>query len=113
MATTSARLPAQPLTGATARPVSPELASQARRVALVSGLGALIDYYDISVAGALAATVWPVLFFPQGSFAAAFATSAGVTFGMTFLARPIGAIFFGHFGDTIGRKTTLIATLLV
>ena len=89
------------------------LKRQARRVAVVSGLGAMIDYYDLSVAGSLAAAVWPALFFPKGSFAAAFATSAGVTFGVAFLARPIGAAIFGHFGDTIGRKTTLIATLVV
>jgi len=94
-----------------ARVDTAELARQARRVTLVSGIGALIDYYDIAVAGALAATIWPALFFPKGSFAAAFATSAGVTFGVTFLARPIGALIFGHFGDTIGRKVTLIASL--
>jgi MFS family permease len=114
MATTSGSRRPQVVAPALAvQAASAELATQARRVALVSGVGTLIDYYDISVAGSLAATIWPTLFFPAGSFAAAFATSAGVTFGMTFLARPIGAILFGHFGDTIGRKATLIATLVV
>ena len=89
------------------------LGRQARRVAIVTGVGAMIDYYDITVTGALSATIWPILFFPSGSFAAAFATSAGVTFGMTLLARPFGAAIFGHFGDRIGRKKTLIATLIL
>lgn len=83
------------------------------KVTLVSGVGTLIDYFDISIAGFLAATVWPALFFPKGSFAAAFAGSIGVTLGVSALARPIGSVIFGHFGDKLGRKNALVATLIL
>src|ERR1035437_1784451 len=90
-----------------------DLARETRKVQLVSGIGTAIDYYDFAVTGLLSATIWPTLFFPKGSFAASFATSTAMVLGITFLARPIGAILFGHFGDKIGRKNTLIATLVL
>jgi MFS family permease len=72
----------------------------------------MIDYYDLTLVGVLAGTVWPALFFAKGSYATSFATSAGMTLGVTMLSRPFGSIIFGHFGDRIGRKNTLIATLV-
>jgi Major Facilitator Superfamily. len=100
---------------AAANAVAPrlDLARETRKIALVSGIGTAIDYYDFAVTGLLSATIWPTLFFPKGSFAASFATSTAVTVGITFGMRPVGAILFGHFGDKIGRKNTLIATLVL
>ncbi|MDF3311223.1 MFS transporter [Rhodococcus sp. T2V] len=81
--------------------------------AVVSGaLGSALEYFDFAVYGALAATLFPTLFFHElGSTGALLASFA--TFGVGFVARPVGAIVFGHLGDRIGRKPILFATLLL
>ena len=83
-----------------------------KRVALASYVGSAIEYYDFYIYGTAAALVFPKVFFPH--LGATMATVASMaTFAAAFLSRPIGAAFFGHFGDRLGRKSTLIATLLI
>src|SRR6478752_773457 len=83
-----------------------------KRVALASFVGSAIEYYDFYIYGTAAALVFPKVFFPHlGTTMATVASMA--TFAAAFLSRPIGAAFFGHFGDRLGRKTTLTATLLI
>ena len=82
------------------------------RIALASFIGTAIEFYDFYIYGMAAALVIGPVFFPQ-SDPAAQALNAFLTFGVAFLARPLGAALFGHFGDRIGRKATLVASLLV
>src|ERR1051326_4624590 len=93
--------------------MAPHLAggTSIKRVALASYVGSAIEYYDFYIYGTAAALVFPKVFFPHlGTIMATVASMA--TFAAAFLSRPIGAAFFGHFGDRLGRKSTLIATLL-
>ena len=83
-----------------------------KRVASASFVGSAIEYYDFYIYGTAAALVFPKVFFPHlGTTMATVASMA--TFAAAFLSRPLGAAFFGHFGDRLGRKSTLIATLLI
>jgi MFS family permease len=83
-----------------------------RRVAVASFIGTVIEFYDFGIYGTAAALVFPHVFFPAlGPAAGAVASFA--TFGVAFGARPFGSILFGHFGDRLGRKRTLIATMLL
>ena len=86
--------------------------SSRARIVLASFIGTAIEFYDFYVYATAAALVIGPVFFPHGS-ATAQALSAFVTFGIAFIARPIGSFLFGHFGDRIGRKSTLVASLLV
>lgn len=81
------------------------------RVILASLVGTTIEFYDFYVYATAAVLVFPVLFFPTGNDTTALIASFA-TFGAAMLARPVGAIFFGHLGDRLGRKTTLVASLL-
>jgi metabolite-proton symporter len=83
-----------------------------RRVAAACLIGSAIEFYDFLIYGTAAALVFPTVFFPQLSPTVATIASMG-TFGAAFLSRPVGAAVFGHFGDQLGRKKTLIATLLI
>ena len=83
-----------------------------RKVAFASFAGTTIEFYDFFIYGTAAALVFPVVFFPALGAAAGTIASFG-TFAVAFFARPVGAIIFGHFGDRIGRKKTLITTLLM
>jgi metabolite-proton symporter len=82
------------------------------RIAFASFIGTAIEFYDFYIYGLAVAMVIGPVFFPS-SDPAAQALNAFLTFGIAFLARPLGALMFGHFGDRIGRKTTLVASLLV
>ena len=83
-----------------------------RRVALASLVGSAIEYYDFFLYGTAAALVFPSVFFPGlGTTMATIASMA--TFAAAFFSRPVGAAVFGHFGDRLGRKATLVATLLI
>jgi MFS family permease len=83
-----------------------------RRVAVASCVGTTIEFYDFFVYGTAAALVFPQVFFPAlGSTAGTAASFA--TFAAAFIARPLGAVGFGHYGDWGGRKRTLISTLLL
>jgi MFS family permease len=91
--------------------VIPDVAGM-RRVALASCVGTTIEFYDFYLYGTAAALVFPKVFFPAlGSTAGTVASFA--TFAVAFVARPVGAMIFGHYGDRYGRKQTLIVTLLL
>jgi MFS family permease len=82
------------------------------RVLLASLVGTAVEFYDFYIFGTAAALVIGPLFFPASSQAAQ-TLLALMTFGIAFFARPVGAVAFGHFGDRIGRKSTLVASLLL
>ena len=82
------------------------------RIALASFIGTAIEFYDFYIYGMAAALVIGPVFFPGGNPTTQ-ALSAFLTFAVAFLTRPLGAMVFGHFGDRIGRKTTLVTSLLV
>jgi metabolite-proton symporter len=86
-------------------------ANSASRVLLASLIGTTIEYFDFYIYGTAAVLVFPALFFPASDPSTATLASLA-TFGIAFLARPIGSALFGHFGDRVGRKTTLVAALL-
>ncbi len=83
-----------------------------RRVALASAVGATIEWYDFFLYGTAAGLVFEKLFFSGLSGPAAQFAAFG-TFAVGFLARPVGGVIFGHFGDRIGRKKMLLLTLLI
>ena len=81
------------------------------QVFFVSLIGTAIEFFDFYIYATAAVLASPRLFFPPSDPAAATLASLA-TFGVAFVARPIGAILFGHFGDRAGRKTTLVLALL-
>jgi metabolite-proton symporter len=81
------------------------------KVLLASLIGTTIEFFDFYVYATAAVLVFPTLFFPNSDPMSALLASFA-TFSIAFFARPFGAIVFGHFGDRIGRKTTLVAALL-
>src|ERR1700733_14448737 len=82
-----------------------------RQVAIASLVGTAIEFYDYYVYAAAAVLVFSTQFFPKGDGSAATLLSLS-TLALAFFARPIGSALFGHFGDRIGRKRTLVASLL-
>ena len=82
-----------------------------RQVLFASMIGTTIEFFDFYIYATAAVLAFPELFFPASDPASARLNSLA-TFGLAFLARPIGSALFGHFGDRIGRKTTLVAALL-
>lgn len=81
------------------------------RVLTASMVGTTIEFYDFYIYATAAVIVFPQLFFPAGNPQTAVLQSLA-TFAIAFLARPLGSALFGHFGDRIGRKATLVAALL-
>ncbi|GGF24694.1 MFS transporter [Youhaiella tibetensis] len=86
-------------------------ANSRTRVLLASLIGTTIEFYDFYVYATAAVLVFPHLFFPAGNETTALLSSFAV-FGAAMVARPLGAIFFGHLGDRRGRKVTLVGALL-
>jgi MFS family permease len=82
------------------------------RVLLASLAGTAVEFYDFYIYATAASLVFGALFFPAASPPAQL-LAAYASFGLAFVARPIGAIVFGHFGDRIGRKSTLVSSLLL
>jgi MFS family permease len=82
------------------------------RILAAALVGTAVEFYDFYIYATAAALVFGPLFFPAES-AAAQTLFALMSFGIAFVARPVGAIAFGHFGDRIGRKSTLVASLLL
>lgn len=82
-----------------------------RRVLFASLTGTTIEFYDFYIYSTAAVVVFPQLFFPSADPASAQLQSLA-TFALAFFARPLGSALFGHFGDRIGRKATLVAALL-
>jgi metabolite-proton symporter len=82
------------------------------KVAAAATIGSVIEFYDFIIYGTAAALVFPAVFFPALGPAAG-TIAAFATFAVAFVARPLGALIFGHYGDQLGRKKTLVMTLLV
>ena len=81
------------------------------RVLFASLIGTTIEFFDFYIYATAAVLVFPQLFFPAGDPATATLQSLA-TFALAFFARPVGSALFGHFGDRVGRKATLVAALL-
>src|ERR1700710_992275 len=93
------------------QPAPPSAINSPRRVLLASLAGTTIEFFDFYIFATAAVLVFPKQFFPASDPAAATLQSLA-TFALAFFARPIGSVVFGHFGDRIGRKATLVAALL-
>ncbi|MDC8445502.1 MAG: MHS family MFS transporter [Nitrosomonas sp.] len=85
---------------------------QHRRILVASLVGTTVEFYDFYIYATAAALVFGPLFFPASSPAAQLMLSF-MSFSLAFIARPFGAVLFGHFGDRIGRKSTLVASLML
>ena len=94
----------------TSKPTAP--GASTRRVLTASLVGTAVEFYDFYIYATAASLVFPQLFFPKSSDSAQLLQSYA-TFAVAFFARPVGAAFFGHFGDRIGRKSTLVASLMM
>ena len=106
------------MTDADLRPLPVSLAAAStqprnspRRVLFASLIGTTIEFFDFYIYATAAVLVFPKLFFPAADPKAAGLQSLA-TFALAFFARPIGSAVFGHFGDRVGRKATLVAALL-
>ena len=86
-------------------------ANSPRRVLFASLIGTTIEFFDFYIYATAAVLVFPKLFFPASDAASATLQSLA-TFALAFFARPVGSALFGHFGDRIGRKATLVASLM-
>ena len=97
---------------ATSAPSPDVMRAQRRRAIVASTVGTTIEWYDFFLYATTAALIFPKLFFPSSDTSAGILLAFGTQF-VGFAARPVGAAIFGHYGDRIGRKATLVATLLI
>ena len=93
-------------------PTAPSIRHSPRKAVLASWIGTTVEYYDFAIYGLASSLVFAKLFFPT------FDTLSGTlialsTFGVGYVARPLGGVVFGHLGDRIGRKTVLVTTLVL
>ncbi len=88
-----------------------QLPARVGQIVLASLVGTTIEFYDFYIFGTAAALVFGPMFFPK-SAPETQTLNAYLTFGIAFLARPVGSFLFGHLGDRIGRKSTLVATMM-
>jgi metabolite-proton symporter len=100
-----------PSVSPSAEPLAPAALNSPARVLTASVVGTTIEFFDFYVYATAAVLVFPTLFFPNNDPTTALLASFA-TFSIAFFARPLGAVVFGHFGDRVGRKTTLVAALL-
>ena len=94
----------------TAAPPGMKPINKPSQVLFASLIGTAVEFFDFYIYATAAVIVFPALFFPKSDPASAILASLA-TFGIAFVARPIGSALFGHFGDRIGRKTTLVLAL--
>lgn len=99
------------MTAATTESQEAQPQNSKARVLMASLIGTTIEFYDFYIYATAAVLVFPKLFFQQGDPTSALLQSFA-TFAIAFFARPIGSAIFGHFGDRVGRKATLVAALL-
>jgi len=92
-------------------PSAPAQSAQLRKAVIAATIGTAIEWYDFFIYGIAAGLVFGKLYFPNEEPLTA-TLAAFSTFFIGFVGRPIGAAIFGHFGDRVGRKATLIITLL-
>ncbi|MFI6034490.1 MFS transporter [Streptomyces sp. NPDC051315] len=85
---------------------------QPRKAATAAWIGSALEYYDFFIYGSAAALIFPEVFFDESDPATATLLSLA-TFGVAYAARPIGALFLGHFGDRVGRKKIMVFTLIL
>ena len=93
--------------------MSQEKSKDMRKVALTSLSGTSIEWYDFFLYGTAAAVIFPKAFFPQDLPTMVALVASFSTFAVGFLARPLGGAIFGHFGDRVGRKQTLVVALMM
>ena len=93
--------------------MSQEKTKDMRKVALTSLSGTSIEWYDFFLYGTAAAVIFPQAFFPQDLPTMVVLIASFSTFAVGFLARPLGGAIFGHFGDRVGRKKTLVVALMM
>ncbi|WP_270238372.1 MFS transporter [Rothia kristinae] len=110
MSTTTAPERAQPPQGSTSP--APARRNSPGRVIFSSLIGTTVEYYDFYIYATAAVLVFPQLFFPHQSGITGLLASFAV-FGVAFIARPLGSVIFGHLGDRLGRKNTLVLALLL
>ena len=105
-------MPDAPYTPPVREADDPEYAANLRRATLASTVGSALEYYDFALYGLASALIFSKLFFsnldPGTALVASFAT-----FGVGFVARPLGGLFFGTIGDRLGRKWVLVVTILL
>ena len=89
-----------------------EHAAELRKAVIAATVGTTIEWYDFFIYGTAAGLIFPALYFPKEDPLTGTLAAFG-TYFVGFVGRPIGAAIFGHYGDRIGRKATLIATLLL
>ncbi|WP_199834753.1 MFS transporter [Streptomyces sp. NRRL WC-3618] len=85
---------------------------QPKKAATAAWIGSALEYYDFFIYGTAAALIFPKVFFDESDPATATLLSLG-TFGVAYAARPVGALFLGHFGDRVGRKKIMVFTLIL
>ncbi|MEV5908466.1 MFS transporter [Streptomyces chartreusis] len=85
---------------------------QPRKAAMAAWIGSALEYYDFFIYGSAAALIFPEVFFDESDPATATLLSLA-TFGVAYAARPVGALFLGHFGDRVGRKKIMVFTLIL
>jgi len=91
---------------------APQGAHQSKKAAASGWIGSALEYYDFFIYATAAALVFPQIFFPKGNPTTAIVASLA-TYGVGYVARPIGAFVLGHYGDTHGRKSVLIVCMFI
>lgn len=89
-----------------------EAVGQPKKAATAAWIGSALEYYDFFIYGSAAALIFPKVFFDESDPATATLLSLA-TFGVAYAARPVGALFMGHFGDRVGRKKIMVFTLIL
>jgi MFS family permease len=100
------------MAGGTGTTPIPRPTATMRRVLLASLVGTAVEFYDFYIYATAVSLVFGPLFFPASSPSAQLLSSYA-TLALAFFARPLGGLIFGHFGDRVGRKSTLVASLLL